>query len=157
MCIFCYYSVLGMNLFGGKFCWKADGSTCTCKQSLDPTICECDRANFNSLLWSLVTVFQVPCERTFSSFILLILFLIVHFLNFWNCISHTCIYIFRMKSGIECFRWKCFYSTFVKPSCSLGDKEMPQSYHALSLLDGKFKPIWIISMWNRRNRWNSMY
>ena len=55
-----YCSVLGMNLFGGKFCWKtADGSTCTCKESIDPTICECDRANFNSLLWSLVTVFQV--------------------------------------------------------------------------------------------------
>lgn len=57
-------SVLGMNLFGGKFCWKEDGSSCTCKESMDPSLCECDRANFNSLLWALVTVFQVISLRT---------------------------------------------------------------------------------------------
>jgi hypothetical protein len=56
---FLYSSVLGMNLFGGKFCWKSDGSTCNCNEYLEPNICECDRANFNTLLWSLVTVFQV--------------------------------------------------------------------------------------------------
>ena len=48
-----------MNLFGGKFCWKEDGTDCTCQESMDPSMCECDRANFNSLLWALVTVFQV--------------------------------------------------------------------------------------------------
>lgn len=41
-------SILGMNLFGCKFCYKLqDGST------------YCDRKNFDSLLWALVTVFQV--------------------------------------------------------------------------------------------------
>lgn len=40
-------SILGMNLFGCKFCEeKEDGK-------------ECDRKNFDTLLWSLVTVFQV--------------------------------------------------------------------------------------------------
>ena len=48
-----------MNLFGGKFCWKEDGSTCTCNEMKEPGLCECDRANFNTLLWALVTVFQV--------------------------------------------------------------------------------------------------
>lgn len=42
------YSILGMNLFGCKFCDKLpDGSV------------KCDRKNFDSLLWALVTVFQV--------------------------------------------------------------------------------------------------
>uniref|UniRef100_A0A1I8GIZ2 Ion_trans domain-containing protein n=1 Tax=Macrostomum lignano TaxID=282301 RepID=A0A1I8GIZ2_9PLAT len=52
------FSVLGMTLFGGKFCWHPDGSTCTCSERADPdTDCECDRANFDSIMWSLVTVF----------------------------------------------------------------------------------------------------
>ncbi|XP_052765335.1 voltage-dependent T-type calcium channel subunit alpha-1I-like isoform X3 [Mya arenaria] len=63
------FSVLGMNLFGGKFCWRTDGSAvpCTCIESLDPSICECDRANFNSLLWSLVTVFQVLTQEDWNT------------------------------------------------------------------------------------------
>ena len=48
-----------MNLFGGKFCWKEDGDPCTCSEMKAPGLCECDRANFNTLLWALVTVFQV--------------------------------------------------------------------------------------------------
>ena len=48
-----------MNLFGGKFCWKEDGSICTCSEMKEPDLCVCDRANFNTLLWALVTVFQV--------------------------------------------------------------------------------------------------
>lgn len=42
-------SILGMNLFGCKFCDKSDG---------DDDV-QCDRKNFDSLLWALVTVFQV--------------------------------------------------------------------------------------------------
>jgi len=42
-----HYSILGMNLFGCKFCTKLK----------DETVCE--RKNFDSLLWALVTVFQV--------------------------------------------------------------------------------------------------
>ena len=68
-----------MNLFGGKFCWKEDGSECTCLEAMDPSICECDRANFNSLLWALVTVFQV------------ILFSKAYFLIFF--ILHICFYV----------------------------------------------------------------
>ena len=42
------YSILGMNLFGCKFCRKSFDQ----KES-------CDRKNFDSLLWAIVTVFQV--------------------------------------------------------------------------------------------------
>ena len=38
-------SILGMNLFGCKFC--------------DPDTGTCQRKNFDSLLWATVTVFQV--------------------------------------------------------------------------------------------------
>ena len=40
-----FFSILGMNLFGCKFC--------------DPDTGVCDRKNFDSLLWATVTVFQV--------------------------------------------------------------------------------------------------
>lgn len=42
-------SILGMNLFGCKFC----------TENLKDNSRECDRKNFDSLLWALVTVFQV--------------------------------------------------------------------------------------------------
>ena len=47
---FCYsFSILGMNLFGCKFCDRHE----------DGTKSNCDRKNFDSLLWATVTVFQV--------------------------------------------------------------------------------------------------
>lgn len=46
-------SILGMNLFGCKFCSGKNDGTGT-------TDVACDRKNFDSLLWALVTVFQVP-------------------------------------------------------------------------------------------------
>lgn len=46
------YSVLGMNLFGCKFCrYRRDGAY------------YCDRKNFDSLLWAIITVFQVWAQR----------------------------------------------------------------------------------------------
>ena len=42
-------SILGMNLFGCKFC--------------DPDTGTCQRKNFDSLLWATVTVFQVQLSR----------------------------------------------------------------------------------------------
>ena len=43
------FSILGMNLFGCKFCdYNEDGEKVFC-----------DRKNFDSLLWATVTVFQV--------------------------------------------------------------------------------------------------
>lgn len=55
------FSVLGMFLFGGKFCIRADGSgDCTCREILDPGAgCKCTRMHFNNFLWATVTVFQV--------------------------------------------------------------------------------------------------
>jgi len=52
-------SVLGMHLFGGKFCrHEVDKHPCTCTEKLSGT-CTCSRKNFDTLHWSLVTVFQV--------------------------------------------------------------------------------------------------
>ncbi|KAG9510109.1 Voltage-dependent T-type calcium channel subunit alpha-1I, partial [Fragariocoptes setiger] len=49
------FSILGMNLFGCKFCDRLpDGGT------------HCDRKNFDSLLWSLVTVFQVLTQEDWN-------------------------------------------------------------------------------------------
>lgn len=45
------FSILGMNLFGCKFCENVN----------DERVC--DRKNFDSLLWALVTVFQVEFAR----------------------------------------------------------------------------------------------
>lgn len=41
-----------MNLFGCKFCSRKNDGT--------ENDVACDRKNFDSLLWALVTVFQVP-------------------------------------------------------------------------------------------------
>ena len=46
-------SILGMNLFGCKFCRKTSDQSTTC-----------DRKNFDSLLWAIVTVFQVYAVDT---------------------------------------------------------------------------------------------
>lgn len=44
-------SILGMHLFGCKFSLRTDnGDTIP------------DRKNFDTLLWAIVTVFQVPCS-----------------------------------------------------------------------------------------------
>ena len=53
-----FSSILGMNLFGCKFC--------------DPETRICDRKNFDSLLWATVTVFQVFLSkiRQFCIFII---------------------------------------------------------------------------------------
>ena len=50
-------SILGMNLFGCKFCDK----TLKGEKGEEQV---CDRKNFDSLLWAIVTVFQVIiCAR----------------------------------------------------------------------------------------------
>ncbi|XP_054719182.1 voltage-dependent T-type calcium channel subunit alpha-1H-like, partial [Uloborus diversus] len=49
------FSILGMNLFGCKFCKKMpDGIT------------QCDRKNFDSLLWAIVTVFQILTQEDWN-------------------------------------------------------------------------------------------
>lgn len=46
--IFGFFSILGMNLFGCKFChFEESGER------------RCERKNFDTLLWSTITVFQV--------------------------------------------------------------------------------------------------
>ncbi|RWS27058.1 Voltage-dependent T-type calcium channel subunit alpha-1G-like protein, partial [Leptotrombidium deliense] len=65
-CLLC----LGMHLFGGKFCTKADGNKvpCTCDELLSPetVTCVCDRKNFNNFLWALVTVFQILTQEDWN-------------------------------------------------------------------------------------------
>jgi len=53
-------SILGMNLFGGKFCTTEDEDKrrCNCDE-ISAGMCHCERKNFDSLLWAIVTVFQV--------------------------------------------------------------------------------------------------
>ncbi|XP_037808576.1 voltage-dependent T-type calcium channel subunit alpha-1G isoform X5 [Lucilia sericata] len=48
------FSILGMNLFGCKFCEKVG----------DEVVC--DRKNFDSLLWALVTVFQILTQEDWN-------------------------------------------------------------------------------------------
>ncbi|XP_045497080.1 voltage-dependent T-type calcium channel subunit alpha-1G-like isoform X3 [Colias croceus] len=49
------FSILGMNLFGCKFCKKdEDGDL------------DCDRKNFDTLLWAFVTVFQVLTQEDWN-------------------------------------------------------------------------------------------
>ncbi|XP_037028717.1 voltage-dependent T-type calcium channel subunit alpha-1G isoform X5 [Bradysia coprophila] len=48
------FSILGMNLFGCKFCENVNGET------------HCDRKNFDSLLWALVTVFQILTQEDWN-------------------------------------------------------------------------------------------
>lgn len=52
-----------MNLFGCKFCSRKNDGT--------GNDVACDRKNFDSLLWALVTVFQVPGKiiRLFKMFL----------------------------------------------------------------------------------------
>ncbi|XP_065341308.1 voltage-dependent T-type calcium channel subunit alpha-1G-like isoform X4 [Cloeon dipterum] len=49
------FSILGMNLFGCKFCNKADDGSVSC-----------DRKNFDSLLWAIVTVFQILTQEDWN-------------------------------------------------------------------------------------------
>uniref|UniRef100_F6SKF5 Ion transport domain-containing protein n=1 Tax=Ciona intestinalis TaxID=7719 RepID=F6SKF5_CIOIN len=49
------FSILGMHLFGCDFCWvNQHGRT------------ECDRKNFDSLLWAFVTVFQILTQEDWN-------------------------------------------------------------------------------------------
>uniref|UniRef100_T1JBM2 Voltage-dependent T-type calcium channel subunit alpha n=1 Tax=Strigamia maritima TaxID=126957 RepID=T1JBM2_STRMM len=48
------FSILGMNLFGCKFCVKIDD------------VLTCDRKNFDSLLWAIVTVFQILTQEDWN-------------------------------------------------------------------------------------------
>ncbi|XP_033608822.1 voltage-dependent T-type calcium channel subunit alpha-1H isoform X2 [Cryptotermes secundus] len=49
------FSILGMNLFGCRFCEiQADGTK------------TCDRKNFDSLLWAIVTVFQILTQEDWN-------------------------------------------------------------------------------------------
>ena len=53
LAIFIYvFSLLGMEIFAGKFMFDKDGN-------YDPHNGKLSRENFDSILWSIVTVFQV--------------------------------------------------------------------------------------------------
>lgn len=57
-CILGCFSILGMNIFGCKFC-KDESKIVEDGKCLSNSDEDKDRKNFDSLLWSLVTVFQV--------------------------------------------------------------------------------------------------
>ncbi|KAF0300394.1 Voltage-dependent T-type calcium channel subunit alpha-1I [Amphibalanus amphitrite] len=62
------FSVLGMILFGGKFCMRRDGTgPCECRRlhDMDPN-CICQRKNFDNFLWSTVTVFQILTQEDWN-------------------------------------------------------------------------------------------
>ncbi|XP_045485298.1 voltage-dependent T-type calcium channel subunit alpha-1G isoform X2 [Pieris rapae] len=65
------FSILGMYLFGGKFCkFNEDNGTerdCTCPEIIsNHPKCECDRKHFNNILWATVTVFQVLTQEDWN-------------------------------------------------------------------------------------------
>ncbi|XP_074036001.1 voltage-dependent T-type calcium channel subunit alpha-1G isoform X2 [Leptinotarsa decemlineata] len=63
------FSILGMYLFGGKFCTYIDdkGVTkdCGCEMMNDKR-CLCDRKHFNNILWATVTVFQILTQEDWN-------------------------------------------------------------------------------------------
>ncbi|XP_023310380.1 voltage-dependent T-type calcium channel subunit alpha-1H [Anoplophora glabripennis] len=63
------FSILGMYLFGGKFCTYTDenGITkdCGCEMMNDKR-CLCDRKHFNNILWATVTVFQILTQEDWN-------------------------------------------------------------------------------------------
>lgn len=63
-----FYSILGMYLFGGKFCIFNETRDCTCYEIVTKhPLCHCDRKHFNNILWATVTVFQVKSNIYFKT------------------------------------------------------------------------------------------
>ncbi|XP_055634559.1 voltage-dependent T-type calcium channel subunit alpha-1G isoform X4 [Toxorhynchites rutilus septentrionalis] len=65
------FSILGMYLFGGKFCKFVDETgqerECTCPEIVSKhPLCECDRKHFNNFLWATVTVFQILTQEDWN-------------------------------------------------------------------------------------------
>ncbi|XP_055600094.1 voltage-dependent T-type calcium channel subunit alpha-1G isoform X2 [Uranotaenia lowii] len=65
------FSILGMYLFGGKFCKFVDEAgqerECTCSEIVSKhPLCECDRKHFNNILWATVTVFQILTQEDWN-------------------------------------------------------------------------------------------
>lgn len=53
-------SILGMDLYGAKFCVHVtEMRDCTCREVEEGKWCRCERKNFDSFLWAVITVFQV--------------------------------------------------------------------------------------------------
>nr|XP_036215545.1 uncharacterized protein LOC106617992 isoform X1 [Bactrocera oleae] len=65
------FSILGMYLFGGKFCKFVDDTglerECLCTEIINKhPQCECDRKHFNNILWATVTVFQILTQEDWN-------------------------------------------------------------------------------------------
>ncbi|XP_032672120.1 voltage-dependent T-type calcium channel subunit alpha-1G-like isoform X4 [Odontomachus brunneus] len=62
------FSILGMYLFGGKFCmWTDRSRPCTCTEVVSRhPMCRCDRKHFNDIVWALVTVFQILTQEDWN-------------------------------------------------------------------------------------------
>jgi hypothetical protein len=110
---FCF-SILGMYLFGGKFCMWYDGTReCSCHEIVthDPK-CVCDRKHFNNILWATVTVFQVgmfshsldDCTYKLNTFYILYIIAILLPTLKANRFSTTCTHpcCFRLRKVFHC-------------------------------------------------------
>jgi len=80
-----------MNLFGGKFCVTNDNRQCNCDQ-ISAGICSCKRKNFDSLLWAIVTVFQVRLYRMLHT---------VSIVNFYRVHLNDCCKYSRKHQNIK--------------------------------------------------------
>lgn len=109
-------SILGMYLFGGKFCKFTDELSgqereCTCPEIISKhPHCECDRKHFNNILWVRLFIFHI-------------LLLFKKFKFFPAKISNVIysIWMFDCKKNInktnrrpsQCFRWETHFNFFV--------------------------------------------
>lgn len=104
-----FISILGMNLFGCKFCYK------TRKLGSEEEVMQCDRKNFDSLLWALVTVFQVRFSGS-SIFLCILLMNSPDNSEIGTLASKYRLYFFHAWT---CFaqHWFCFLLIHIRPAC----------------------------------------
>lgn len=119
-------SVLGMHLFGGKFCQhRLENRPCSCDEVNNSTMCKCERKNFDSLHWSLVTVFQVKKTTTKQL----------------QCFVFVC--FFCLKIG-EYVKWICYLIVHFVPQIKL----ITISFVQIKVNVESFSEIWYKISWD---------
>ncbi|KRZ31326.1 Voltage-dependent T-type calcium channel subunit alpha-1H [Trichinella pseudospiralis] len=65
LCLFIFiFSLLGMELFAGRFCQMPDGTPCHCKSKIPA--CKCPRRNFDTIINAAFTVFQILTQEDWN-------------------------------------------------------------------------------------------
>ncbi|KFD65588.1 hypothetical protein M514_09876 [Trichuris suis] len=62
--LFFPFSLLGMELFAGRFCHTVDGLPCPCK--MKEVTCVCSRRNFDTFIQAAFTVFQILTQEDWN-------------------------------------------------------------------------------------------